>query len=247
MLESRPVLACAMLLIVLLVLVLFSIGGGACKGPCDCGTKRCVDGATGATGVGGAKGATGVGTGGATGATGVGTGGATGATGVGGATGSSGGATGATGAGGATGAQGPAGPPGAGACYKFSGLVGMSPPGGSAYLADPGIGVNVNQILDPVQYPMAEDTSFCALAVNLHEPLTGTGMIEVEVLRDGVVVPAFTIVYSGAGPNLGGIVIVTTAPELFPEGSILDLRATSSGQITQDRNISATLCPCPTA
>ena len=136
---------------------------------------------------------------------------------------------------------------GGGACYKFSGLVGSSPPGFEAFLADPGIGVNVNQIAEPVHYPIAVDQTLCTFAVHLHQELEpGEGTVTVQLLRDDVPVPGFTTTFSGVGPDTGGPdnVVIMEGTAFYAAGSTLDIRVQAEGDITQDRNISAMLCPC---
>lgn len=111
----------------------------------------------------------------------------------------------------------------------FSGLVdanGEVP----AYLANAGNNVTASSTR-PV-YPVATPQTFRSAAVNLvSSPLPPTvDSITVELLRNGVPVPGFAVVYL-TGQN--GIKYPSSIPDpaYFPRGSTFDVRVTTDGVV----------------
>lgn len=149
------------------------------------------------------------------------------------------GETGPTGATGATGFA-------AGGLLKFSGVVApaleLAPV--VSYLEDWGIGVGVGAIISTApRYPVAVAHNLRNMATNLLPgfvtpiiPLGGA--ILIELLRNGVPVPGFSITY---GPGESGVKSVLAGPAAFAIGDTFDMRATVSGTVAVDVDVSATV------
>lgn len=148
------------------------------------------------------------------------------------------GSSGATGAMGATGGDG-------GALLKFSGLTAPALLGETipAYLAD-GLagGLSVVDVLSVApDYPLPASRSFSSLAINLRGSIiVAATTITFDLLRNGIPVPGFQIVYSGAG-TATGIQIVNPALANFVAGDTLNLRATTDGLLAIPISVSAVL------
>src|SRR4029077_1069753 len=117
-----------------------------------------------------------------------------------------------------------------GGLLKFSGVVAPDPAAVFviSYLADWGVGHGAGAVLsEPPSYPFAVDHSVRNLAVRVISPITGPAgaFITFDVVRNGTEVPGFFITF-GVGEPIGTRVI-TVGPELFPAGSVLDLRVTA--------------------
>jgi hypothetical protein len=140
------------------------------------------------------------------------------------------------------GKRGHRGPP-ANALLKFAGLVASAGEGGSpasSFLADTGISFAIQSVFTAPNYPVAHAFDARNLATNI---LQGSvvpvgGSIVFELLRNGVLVPGFSITY---GPGEGGIKTVEAGPAAYAIGDTFDLRATSSGLVVDDVNVSATI------
>lgn len=133
---------------------------------------------------------------------------------------------------GPTGPTGPAGSSTSGRTWlKFTGtfpstlLIAQNP----IFLADPGGATVTPAGTNPLFYPVPDDVLVRTLAVNLKSLGPGPqSALTVDLMRNNVVVPGFSVVYGGGGPATG-IQIVTPAPAMFLQGDRLDLRVSVAG------------------
>jgi hypothetical protein len=97
-----------------------------------------------------------------------------------------------------------------------------------SYLADWGGGHGGTAVLTtPPGYPFAVAHFVRNLAVRVSTAITGPAgaFVTFDVTLNGVEVPGFFITY-GVGEPIGTRVL-TVGPAFFPEGSLLDVRATA--------------------
>jgi len=136
------------------------------------------------------------------------------------------------------GRQGPPGPS-SGGLLKFSGLLRFGQGEIISFLAD----ANANNSFF-VNYPVAVTHSLRNLATNLlYTILPNEGTIVIDLLKNGIPVPGFSITY---GPGETGIKQVLAGPEIFVEGppTTFDLRITATDIFNEDAdpiNLSATI------
>lgn len=171
--------------------------------------------------------------------------GPTGPTGSGGSTGPTGptGPGGSTGSTGATGPQAPTGPTGpqatVGGLFKFSGVTAPALEGVvTSFLTDWGPGIGVGAIISTApNYPVADPISMRSLSTNLLGVVPPGGSVTIELLQNGVPVPAFS---TGYGPGGSGVLSLSHVPVPFAIGDTFNLRVTTEN-IAVPIDVSATL------
>jgi len=110
---------------------------------------------------------------------------------------------------------------------KFTGLVATAFEAGTpitSHLADPGLGLSADP--NNTGYPFAVKRRARNLAVNIpNYTVFPGGSIVIELRRNGIVIPDFTITYTGGETG----VKVIHAEKKFHEGDLLDLQVTTAG------------------
>lgn len=148
------------------------------------------------------------------------------------------------------GRRGPPGPPGPSTetLLKFSGraLRAADATPVPSFLADAGTGGAAPVITVPPSYPVVRESNARKLTVNLQTALAGAATLTVELLRNGVLVPGFSIAYS-AGGTASGVQSVEPAEALFAADDLLDVRTTTTGPLGTELNVSAQLALLPVA
>jgi hypothetical protein len=128
-----------------------------------------------------------------------------------------------------------------GGLFKFSGTAAPSPdPDVSevSYLADWGAGIGDGAILTtPPSYPVADPISIRSLATNVMGTVPEGGSVLIELLKNGVAVPAFSIGYSGTS---GILSLSFGVPVPFAIEDTFDLRVTTQG-VAGPISVTATL------
>lgn len=134
------------------------------------------------------------------------------------------GATGLTGSTGATGSIGATGPAGSGGLLKFSGNCQTSNDGPvTSFLADAGNTATLSQTT-PVSYPIPIARSIANMAVTISPDFLPNTQAVVELLKNGVLVPGFTLTFLAAGTQN-----VVAGPVVFNPGDSLDMRVSGDG------------------
>jgi hypothetical protein len=95
-----------------------------------------------------------------------------------------------------------------------------------SWLSDWGVGPDVEPIAQPVAYPFAVPRFVRNLSVNINEfgPIAENASLTIELFRDGVLVPGFTVVFLTASPLIQTAI---AGPELFDIGQVLALKVQS--------------------
>jgi hypothetical protein len=146
---------------------------------------------------------------------------------------------------GPTGPTGPAGPGSAtgSGLLKFSGTADANSESTIvSYLADSGVGVGtVPFITVAPAYPVAIARSLVNFATNVLGTviIPPSGSIVIELLKNGVPVPGFSISYGPLGPT-SGIKTVAAGPVAFAIGDTFDVRVTTT-DIAAGIDVSATV------
>lgn len=150
---------------------------------------------------------------------------------------------------GATGATGATGPAAANNDFllKFSGRTATNTAGTQTrYLADVGVGASVLDLVSNPQYPIGRSILVSRLDVNLPFSSVPDGSIlNVNLIRNGTLVPGFQVVYGGVNPASGIQSVIPVAPTLFSPGDTLDLQTQLIGPSQVPINVSATLIANP--
>jgi hypothetical protein len=128
-----------------------------------------------------------------------------------------------------------------GGLLKFSGVVAPAVEGALVtYLTDFGVGLGSGSMITTApSYPVAVPHNLRNLSTNLLGAVVPVGgSILVELLKNGIPVPGFTITY---GPGENGVKSVVAGPVAFAIGDRFDIRVTASALVLIAENLSATV------
>jgi hypothetical protein len=93
-----------------------------------------------------------------------------------------------------------------------------------SFLADAGNTETLSQITPPVNYPIPIARSIVNMAVTISPAFVTNTQATVELLKNGVLVPGFTLTFLAAATQS-----VAAGPVVFNPGDALDMRVSADG------------------